>query len=198
MAKKPLPTPEELRQLLRYEADTGKMFWIEQKPENFQDGKYSRERKCSMWNGSYAGKEAFATQHGEGYRVGAVGGRMILAHRVAYTLYHGQWPKGDIDHINGNRTDNRIINLRDVSRSENLRNAACRSNNTSGHTGVRWNKKDKKWVAFATVGGSRTHLGYFDNRADACAARSEFNKNNGFTRRHGKPAVIKSKEQSWH
>ena len=69
------------------------------------------------------------------------------AHRVAWAIHHGSWPDGEIDHINGVRDDNRIENLRCVSRHENKKNTAIPSHNTSGVVGVTWHKPSRKWRA---------------------------------------------------
>lgn len=110
----------------------------------------------------------------------------IYAHRLAFFMFHGRLPQGDIDHINGNPADNRIENLRDVPHSVNLRNRFMQSNNTSGITGVSWFKRKSKWRAGAKINGKIFHLGYFHDKNEAHQAVLDFRLNNGFTDRHGK------------
>lgn len=180
MAKRPLPTPEELRQLLRYEPETGKLYWRERPLSAF-----SVNAKGRAWNNRFAGKEAF-TASLKGYKVGGFDGKGYRAHRVAWAIYFGKWPADQLDHINGDRSDNRIKNLRNVTNAENARNRCRQGHNNSGHTGVHWHKRDKKWSARVKVGGQDRYIGCFTDKADAIAARDDFNKKHGFTERHGK------------
>jgi hypothetical protein len=93
-----------------------------------------------------------------------------LAHRLAWAFVNGEFPKSDIDHVNGIKTDNRIENLRLATRSENQCNRGKHANNKSGFKGVNWNQSVKKWAARCMVNGKRTHIGYFDDVALAAAA----------------------------
>ena len=95
------------------------------------------------------------------------------AHRLAWLYTHGVWPDRNIDHINGNRLDNRIANIRQCNQTENLFNAAIRKNNTSGYRGVYWNKRKQKFEVKCNVNKQTTHLGYFGTiEAAAIAYRS--------------------------
>lgn len=94
----------------------------------------------------------------------------LLAHRVAWALYHGAEPRAMIDHINGDPFDNRIANLRLCDNSLNGANRGPTILNTSGFKGVCWHKKTRKWMAQIGVRGARYHLGYFDDPAEAHAA----------------------------
>lgn len=157
MAKRILPTPEQLRQLLRYEPDTGKLFWKERPLEMFLS-----EWSGKMWNARYAGEEAFTARGRDGYRRGAVLYTSMLAHRVAWAIYHGDWPENHLDHVNGDKTDNRIENLRSATNAENMRNTGLRADNKSGFKGVSWNAGCGKWQAHIRVDGKTKHLGLFD------------------------------------
>lgn len=175
MAKRPLPTPEQLRQLLRYEPETGKLFWLHRKADT---------QPQRTWNARYAGKVAGCLRP-DGYIHVSIMGRVVFAHRVAWVLHYGAWPEGVIDHSNGIRADNRILNLRQVSPSENCRNMAMNRQNSSGHSGVSWHKGDKKWRAYVQVDGKHIHLGNFESKdAAAEVAKSERDKR-GFSQRHG-------------
>lgn len=92
-----------------------------------------------------------------------------------------------IDHINGDRKDNRIANLREVARSENAMNSARKSNNTSGVTGVWLCSKTGKWNASIACFGDRRWLGRFDTLQEAAEVRAKAERELGFTERHGKP-----------
>jgi hypothetical protein len=101
-------------------------------------------------------------------------------------MVYGDEPQ-DIDHINGNRRDNRIANLRAVDRRENMRNARLRSNNTSGIVGVTFSRDRKKWVAQINDGKVRS-LGRFDKFEDAVEARKAAERRAGFHPNHGRPS----------
>lgn len=168
MAAKALPSPELLRQLLRYEPESGKLFWLPRPRTMFPD-----HRSWSTWNSRFANKEAF-TSFSDGYFIGSVDYVKMKAHRVIWAIHTGEWPNGDIDHINRVRSDNRISNLRCVTRSENLHNCSLRRDNTSGKAGVRWCKTYKFWEARINHNGKFYFLGYHDSFAAAAAARDAF------------------------
>lgn len=104
---------------------------------------------------------------GSGYWRVKVGGALLQAHRVAMALTTGSWPAGQVDHIDGDRRNNRITNLRACSPKENSRNAKRRVDNTSGLTGVSWTASRKKWRAFIRINGRNTYLGLFANKDEA-------------------------------
>lgn len=185
MADRELPSPTLLRQLLDYNPETGKLYWRMRSPEHFAEGTYSADRRCKSWNKANAGKEAFTHVMGIGYAQGSVNNRLLLAHRVIWAIQTGEWPQGDIDHINGDRSDNRWPNLRDVSHAINLRNAAGKSSNASGVTGVSFRPERGKWRARVMVDGRERCLGHFESFDDAVAARKRAMQSDGFTSRHG-------------
>lgn len=168
MAKRQLPSPEVLRQLLRYEPDTGKLFWKERSRELF-----ATQRHCSVWNTKYAGKEAFTSPDKQGYFRGKVFKKALKAHRVAWAISTGKWPTLDIDHINGNPSDNRIANLREATRSQNMRNKRVSSHNISGFKGVFWCKQRLKWRTNIRSDGKSIYVGHFDTPEDAHRAYAE-------------------------
>ena len=92
-------------------------------------------------------------------------------HRLIWLLAYGRWPTNDIDHINRIKTDNRIVNLREVTHAQNSQNRLKNVNNTSGYSGVCWQKSRNKWHVKIGVQGKRIHVGRFDNLEDAVAAR---------------------------
>lgn len=107
-----------------------------------------------------------------GYRRIGVGNARYLAHRLAWFMTYGQWPNGELDHINGDKTDNRIENLRVVSRSQNMANAPRQANNRSGHKGVHLDRKTGRWMAYMSVDGKFKNLGRYDFIDAAVAARA--------------------------
>ena len=180
MAKASPITAELARQLLRYEPEAGKLFWVQRSREMF-----ANQNAFTMWNTRYAMKEAFTTVDGRGYRVGAIFDRLYRAHRVMSLIVTGEWPTDQIDHINGVRVDNRWINLRAVSNTENQRNQFRRTDNTSGVCGVHWRKDCQKWSADIKVDGRNKHLGCFNTIEEAAAIRAAASSVYGFSERHG-------------
>ena len=165
MAPKALPSPEVLRQLLRYDPDTGRLFWRERDRSLFPS-----QRAWSTWNARYAGTEAFTVDDGYGYRQSPIFRRILKAHRVIWAMAHGAWPDAQIDHINGDKADNRLANLRPATNAQNMRNLGAYATNTSGHKGVTWHKRAGKWMAQITVDGKCRYLGLFADKNAAVEA----------------------------
>lgn len=116
-------------------------------------------------------------------------GRNFFVHNLVWLWHHGAWPIGELDHINGVRTDNRIENLRDVNRGVNLRNAKMKSTNTSGFTGVYFVKALNKWKGCVTVNYRVVYRCYGQTAEEASALREKWiaaHPHLGFTERHGK------------
>lgn len=145
---------EELKQLLAYEPDTGALRW-----------KVAESRRVNV--GDIAG-------HVEprGYVWISVRGHKIVAHRVAWAYVHGAWPSGEVDHINGDKGDNRISNLRDVSKSENMRNRkGAKQNNRLGILGVHFETRRNRFVAQIQADDKRrVYLGSYKTAEEASAA----------------------------
>lgn len=185
MAAKTLPTPQYLRQLLRYEPESGKLFWRERPADLFKPDGYRTPEGCAAnWNSRWAGKEAFTATNGPGHLHGRIDYKAYLAHRVVWAIHYGEAPKHEIDHINHNPADNRIENLRDVSHAENQRNHPLRKRNKSGTHGVA-QLKCGKWYSRIKNGGKLIHLGYFDRLEDAVAARKAAEARLGYHANHG-------------
>lgn len=106
-----------------------------------------------------------------GYLVVGLGNKQYKAHRIAWLLNFGEWPNQAIDHIDGDKTNNRISNLRLANPSENMFNHKVSRANKSGVKGVCWNKRAKKWKASLRIGrGERLHIGYFNEISVASIA----------------------------
>ena len=127
------------------------------------------------------------TKTSNGYIRIEVNGREYGAHRVVWLLKTGAWPSKEIDHIDGDRSNNRFENLRDTDHRGNTRNAALRSDNTSGTTGVCWASHHKRWYAYISDNnGKQIVLGYFVNKDDAIAARKAAETEYGYHKNHGR------------
>jgi hypothetical protein len=162
-------TQKELKKLLHYDPDTGIFLW--RKP--------SKRIRDNLVAG---------TTHKTGYIEIRVKGKKYKAHRLAWLYTHGEWPKCNIDHINQNRSDNRIKNLREANHKENSKNAGMYKNNTSGVMGVRLTKGKikRKWRAVICVNRRSIHVGYFEDKFEAICARKSAENKYGFHVNHGK------------
>ena len=163
--------PEKLKELISYDPLTGDLTW--------------KPRASSRFNTQSAGTPALANPS-KGYRTGRLLGKNVKAHRAAWAIHYGEWPIGMIDHINGDRSDNRISNLRVVDASENGKNQRPRRTNKTGQMCINWFPRDKKWWVKITANGRQKHVGYFDTFEDAVAARDLAYAENGFHENHGR------------
>lgn len=118
--------------------------------------------------------------HKTGYRFTEINGKSYGVHRLIWVLNHGDWPKGEIDHINGVRDDNRIENLRDVSRSENCLNRH-KSVGSCDLIGVSFepSRRGPKYRASLKIKGQKTYAGLFYTAEEAAAARNELAQRSG-------------------
>lgn len=179
-------TFELINSLLRYEPETGKLFWKKRPPQLFsKTGNQGQEGACRAWNTKWAGKECFTWTNENGYKTARFMDAGFKAHRVIWMLCNKEWPKGDVDHINGNKVDNRISNLRVVSREQNNRNAYKPKNNTSGVVGVSWRENIQKWRARVYQNNKEIDLGSYDTFEEAVAVRQAAAQRLGHTARHG-------------
>lgn len=105
----------------------GKLFWKARPMSMFKDG-----AAFAVWNKKHAGREAFTCTDENGYRCGGILGKKYRAHRIIWLLHYRKWPSAVIDHINGDPSDNRICNLRDVTQAENIRNTKDSRMSTGG------------------------------------------------------------------
>lgn len=175
-----LPDQKTLRKLFRFDPKTGRLFWKKRPRAMFSSALSSRQ-----WNGRFAGQEAF-TALKDGYRRGLLFRQSVFAHRVIWKLVTGV-AADEIDHIDGNRLNNRWKNLRSVPSGFNQRNSSRRSDNTTGMTGVV--RRGERWIAQIGLGGTTVHIGVFDTMRAAVFARKEAETTHGFHRNHGKKTV---------
>lgn len=147
---------EATRELLEYDPATGAWTW-----------KY-RPSGPANWNARFAGKAA-GRQQERGYVVIRLKGELLYAHRLAWLFVYGRWPDGEVDHANGDPSDNRLANLRECCRRENAANT--RPRNQSGLKGVRL-RPSGRWEAVICLNGKQHFLGTFSDQQDAHAAYS--------------------------
>ena len=149
-------TADRLKEVLIYDPDTG-LF-----SHRIDRGKHKHIKAGTI----------VGSVHSEGYVVIDVDRKLYFAHRLAWLYMHGEHPVADIDHINGDRSDNRASNIRVATRSENMPNVSRASKrNSSGLLGA--HKYRDKWSASISINGARKHLGVFDSAEDASAAYLE-------------------------
>jgi len=129
--------------------------------------------------------KVWKTEHG--YLYCWHGGKRVRHHRYVWEQANGPIPDGlDVDHINGDRTDNRLDNLRLVTRQENMQNAKRYCTNSSGVTGVCWRKQKQRWQAYVVVDYKQIHLGHYRDWFEAVCARKSAEVSYGFHPNHGR------------
>lgn len=134
-----------LNELFRLDSETGKLF-----------NKITRGR-----NGLAKADTEAGTPHNQGYREVNIDGVRFLVHHVVFAMANAKWPENEIDHINRVKDDNRPNNLREATRVQNLHNTWAKNRNTSGHKGVSWCKRDKKWLVQISINGKQKNLGRY-------------------------------------
>lgn len=147
-------TQERLKEIFSYDVQSGEFLRI-------------KSLKGGQKNGFIASGTAARTGH---LSIG-VDGKKYQAHRLAWFYVHGEWPEGEIDHIDHNPANNAISNLRDGTRAQNMQNLiGPTKRNTSGYLGVRWCTQMRAWQA--RIGKNYVHhnLGYFSTAEEASAA----------------------------
>lgn len=153
-------TYDRARELFEYDPETGNLL-----------RKVRYGRPCTP-------PKPMRTLDKRGYFQVNIKGEVLKVHRVVWLLAYGSFPNGYLDHINGDKTDNRLSNLRVVSHRENIRNSKARSNSTTGLKGVRRTANPNRWRAGVKVADRHIHLGYFDTPEEAhlayCKAASKY------------------------
>lgn len=145
-------TYKRLCEVLQYDPDTGLLYW-----------KIDMGSRAKM--GNIAG-----TLNKIGYFVIRIDGNLYLAHRLSYMIHYKTIIIDEVDHIDGNRSNNIITNLRECDRSKNNHNRQIGRDNTSGVKGVFWNAKRNKFVVKIRINNHQKHIGYFDLIEDAISA----------------------------
>ncbi len=152
-------TQKRLRELLHYDPLTGEFRWRIKTAQHVKVGTIAGSVQST------------------GYRQirvkvdGAVGnGRLYCASRLAWLYTHSHWPKAELDHIDGNKSNDQLANLREATRLQNMGNIKRANNNTSGFKGVFWRNDSRRWRATCSANGKRRSLGSFDTAEEAYAA----------------------------
>ena len=174
------PTKKSARATFDYDGTTGRLIW-------------RRDYSLAFRRRALAGTEVLK-RDASGYVIVSqrgVGGFTLFAHRIIWIWHNGPIPAGmQVDHINGVRDDNRICNLRVVTRTVNLRNAKSKRGR-SGHIGC-FEQPNGKWMAIASLNGKKTYLGTFKHKKDAAKAPRSARMANGYTARHCAPSEVAS------
>lgn len=142
---------ENIRQILHYDPESGFFIW--------------KAPKMKFYQGKRAGCVAV-----NGYRKIRLFGVLYSEHRLAFLYMTGEWPPHEVDHVNRVKDDNRWVNLRKATNSQNQANKGKQKNNSSGHKGVSWCARSKKWIVQIKIQGKSRYLGLFSNISEAAAA----------------------------
>lgn len=164
---KTMPTKEYLNDCFFYDAENGSLKWKERPISHFKN-----EVGMKRVNGKMAGLMAQSSLNGR-YYVASINSKFYLCHRIVWCMHYGYWPKSDLDHINGNKLDNRIENLRIVDRGQNMSNVGRQKNNKSGFIGVFWASRESKWQAVVAHKKKNIVLGRFDCPVKAARAYND-------------------------
>lgn len=166
--------------LFRYDGDTGNIWrWFKGATRERDLKRYPPQWKmCAVSIGD------------AGYHMVPLNRRKYMAHRVIWFVVHGEWPAGQIDHEDHCRSNNRLVNLRDVSQSENLKNKTLHKNNTSGVIGVSWHSQSRTWSACIRHEKIYYGLGYFSEKSLAIEARKQAETQFHFHPNHGLQANV--------
>ena len=159
-------TPQYLKECFSYDGATGLFTWLERPITHFNNEGHQKK-----FNAQHKGKLAGRMQSKGYITIRTSRDVAFLAHRMAWAIQYGQWPSEQIDHINGDRLDNRIANLREATHAENCRNIGITKKTSHGVVGVTWCQEIGKWQARINCNRQRFHLGSFALFDDAVAAR---------------------------
>lgn len=144
-------TLERVKSVLHYDPDTGQ---------------FTRLMSLGRWKAG----PLVGWIESTGYHRTVLDGERVYLHRVAVFYMTGHWPPEHVDHINGDKLDNRWVNLREATASQNIMNSKIAVTNSSGVRGVHYYKQTRKWSAYLA---ENKKLGYFDTKEEAAAARAE-------------------------
>jgi hypothetical protein len=168
---------EFVREFFSYDRESGVLTWNQRPLSHFKDS-----GMWKSWNTKFSGK-AVGGKKNRGYIRCVIFGKAYGAHQIVWLYVHGHWPQ-NIDHVDGDRSNNRIENLRSVSKAENARNRGIPANNTSGHIGVY--QLNGRWRAQINCENQRKYLGSFDTLEEAVAARKSAQKDSMLHENHGR------------
>ena len=164
LKERELPSQEKLKEIFTYFAEDGVLIWNKRPEHHFPAKVY-----CDGWNTKFASKIAGAMHH-SGYRQINLSGTLFFAHRIIWKYQTGNEPPKNIDHVNGNGADNRWLNLREATTSQNLMNQCLSTQNTSGLKDASYRSRDNKWLSQIKSNKKHYYLGIFDTAEEAHAA----------------------------
>jgi hypothetical protein len=153
-------TQERLKELLDYNPESGHFYW-----------------KVKSNHFIKIGAQAGGINQ-KGYVIVGIEGARCYAHRVAWLFTYGKFPTAQVDHIDGDKSNNSITNLRLCTNAENHKNQGIRKTNTSGFKGVSWDSKNESWFAQTTLINRHIFLGYYESPEEASIAYNTFAKAN--------------------
>jgi hypothetical protein len=177
------PTTARLHLLFNYDPVSGVLIWRERSPSDFKTLLAYESFVANRMGQPAGGIDA------QGYRRVTIGNSLFLQHKLIWQMAFDEVPKypdSEIDHINGDRADNRLSNLRKVTKSDNQRNGSLRRNNASGVNGVNWVASKQRWLARIWDGPHHRYLGQFKNLEDARQARVRAERELEYHPGHGK------------
>jgi hypothetical protein len=160
-------TQKRLKEVLRYDSDSGLFFWTK-----------------DMGSRAKIGEQAGSPRK-NGYLSIMVDKKSHYCHRLAWLYIYGEFPDGEVDHINHNKSDNRLCNLRAVLHCQNGKNTKLPTDNKSGVVGVILDKANNKWMAYINSEGKRKHLGRYSDYFEAICVRKSAESKYGFHPNHG-------------
>lgn len=149
-------TQEELKRQLHYNPETGIFTRLVSNNSRFKIG------------------QVVGTKHHKGYLHTKINNENYSMHRLAWLYVYGKYPINNIDHIDGNPSNNRITNLRDVLQKDNAKNNKLSKNNKSGYNGVHYHKTNKKWIAYIASDSKFYNIGSYDSKYEAYDARLKY------------------------
>jgi hypothetical protein len=177
------PDVELINSLFVHDQEKGILIWRERPASEFKTAASHSSFMARCFNkraGSFCSN---------GYRKISISKHLYSEQKLIWKLTYGEdviYPEFEIDHINGVRSDNRISNLRKVTKSDNQRNGSMRQNNKSGVNGVNWCNPKGKWIARIWAGKRHLYLGQFDDLQEAKIKREAAEIELGYHHGHGK------------
>jgi len=180
-------TQEKLKEILSYDPETGFFTWNKRSENHFKSHK-----SFLTWNSKHAGKTAGSKHKKRSSFYVNIGifWKIYSAHRLAFLYMTGDWPKHQVDHIDGDGLNNKWCNLRDVKAADNLKNLRLRVKNKSGCHGVYYRKELDKWAAKIGSGVTGKHLGLFASKEAAISARRDAEIKYNYHENHGEVRPI--------
>lgn len=164
-------TQKKLKEILHYDSNSGLFIWKIRAAKRIKPGDIAG---C-----------LFESQSKKKYIRITISGKRYFVHNLAWLYVHGHFPDNEIDHADGNGTNNKIKNLSDVVRLENGKNKRLSVNNKSGHVGVHWHCRDKRWQAYIMVNKKSLYLGTFTDKNKAIEVRKAASIKYNYHKNHG-------------